>query len=94
MQSAAQSPALQTAPVSRGEISKIINSTGTVRPDITVQVGSEVSGKLLSVEVDFNSIVKQGDILAIIDPENLENRVAQAEAVVENRRADINTNER
>ena len=90
---APQGPSLQSGDVTRGEIAKIINSTGTVRPDITVQVGSEVSGKLLTVDVDFNSIVKMGDILATIDPENLENRVAQAEAVVENRRSDININE-
>lgn len=90
---APQAPRLQTGDVTRGEIAKIINSTGTVRPDITVQVGSEVSGKLLTVQVDFNSIVKKGDILATIDPENLENRVAQVEAVVENRRSDININE-
>ena len=88
----AVSEKLQTGPVSRGEIAKIINATGSVRPDITVQVGSEVSGKLLSVEVDFNTKVKKGDTLAVIDPENLENRVAQVEAQVENRRSDININ--
>lgn len=89
---AIQSPTLQTGAVSLGAISKIINATGTVRPDITVQVGSEVSGKLLSVDVDFNSVVKKGDVLAVIDPENLENRVAQVSALVENREADININ--
>jgi len=87
-----QAPSLQTGAVSRGEIAKIINATGTVRPDITVQVGSEVSGKILSIDVDFNSVVKAGDVLAVIDPENLENRVAQAIAIVENRKADININ--
>jgi len=89
---AQQGPMLQTGAVTRGEIAKIINATGTVRPDITVQVGSEVSGKLLSVNVDFNSVVKAGDVLAIIDPENLENRVAQVVAIVENRKSDININ--
>lgn len=88
----AQAPSLQTGVVSRGEIAKIINATGTVRPDITVQVGSEVSGKILSVDVDFNSVVKAGDVLAVIDPENLKNRVAQSAAQVENRKADININ--
>lgn len=87
-----QGPSLQVGLVSRGEIAKIINATGTVRPDITVQVGSEVSGKLLTVDVDFNSVVEQGDVLAVIDPENLENRVSQVEALVENRRSDININ--
>ncbi|MEP3889323.1 MAG: efflux RND transporter periplasmic adaptor subunit [Hellea sp.] len=90
---AAQGPSLQTGRVSLGEIAKIINATGTVRPDITVQVGSEVSGKLLSVDVDFNSVVKKGDVLAVIDPENLENRVAQVEASVSNRQAEIRINQ-
>lgn len=93
--SAAEAPAeirLQFARVSRGEISKIINATGAVRPDKKVDVGSEVSGKLLSVNVDFNSIVKAGDVLAEIDPENLQNRVAQNEAQVENNRSNINVN--
>lgn len=89
---AAQGPSLQTGAVTLGAIAKIINATGTVRPDITVQVGSEVSGKLLSVDVDFNSVVKKGDILAVIDPENLENRVAQVEALVNNRKSDISIN--
>lgn len=84
---------LETAIVSRGEISKIINGTGTVRPEITVEVGSEVSGRLLSVQVDYNSEVKTGDVLAEIDPENLENRVSQNLAQVENRRSDIEIQE-
>jgi HlyD family secretion protein len=82
-------PALNSQQVSRGEIAKIINATGNVRPEITVEVGSEVSGRILSVNVDFNSSVKQGDILAEIDPENLKNRVAQNIAQVENRQSDI-----
>lgn len=85
-------PSLRSAAVSKGEISKIINATGSVRPGITVEVGSEVSGKLLSVNVDFNSEVTKGDVLAVIDPENLENRVAQSNAQVENRRSDIKIN--
>lgn len=88
----AAAPSLQSGRVTMGEIAKIINATGSVRPDITVQVGSEVSGKLLTVDVDFNSEVQTGDILAVIDPENLENRVSQSEAQVENRRSDIRIN--
>lgn len=84
---------LETAQVNRGEISKIINGTGSVRPEIAVEVGSEVSGRLLSVQVDFNSKVKKGDLLAKLDAENLENRVSQNMAQVENRRADIQIQE-
>ncbi len=83
------SPKLDSKQVSRGEIAKIINATGNVRPQITVEVGSEVSGRILSVNVDFNSNVKSGDVLAEIDSENLKNRVAQNLAQVENRNSDI-----
>ncbi len=86
-------PTLQTARIDTGDIAKIINATGTVRPDITVQVGSEVSGRLLTVDVDYNATVKQGDVLAVIDPDNFKNRVEQNRAQVESRRADIKINE-
>ncbi len=78
---------------STGQIAKIINSSGHVKPKITVQVGSEVSGKVIAVNVDFNSFVKKGDILAIIDPDNFNNRVAQEQARVENSEAQIKVNQ-
>lgn len=79
----------QAVAVSTGQIAKIINASGKVKPEMTVQVGSEISGKLLSVNVDFNSPVKKGDILAVIDPDNFENKVSQNEAQVENAYASI-----
>ncbi|MCF6274431.1 MAG: efflux RND transporter periplasmic adaptor subunit [Robiginitomaculum sp.] len=81
------------AVASMGQIAKIINSSGHVKPKITVQVGSEVSGKVIAVNVDFNSIVKKGDILALIDPDNFNNRVAQEQARVENADAQIKVNQ-
>jgi len=79
----------QASAVSTGQIAKIINASGKVKPEMTVQVGSEISGKLLSVNVDFNSPVKKGDILAEIDPDNFKNKVSQNEAQVENAQASI-----
>ena len=83
----------QAVAVSTGQIAKIINASGKVKPEMTVQVGSEISGKLLSVNVDFNSPVKKGDILAIIDPDNFENKVSQNQAQVENAQASIKVSE-
>jgi HlyD family secretion protein len=83
----------QAVAVSTGQIAKIINASGKVKPEMTVQVGSEISGKLLSVNVDFNSPVKKGDILAVIDPDNFENKVSQNEAQVENAEASIKVSE-
>ncbi len=84
---------MQTVNVDTGKIAKIINATGTVRPKITVLVGSEVSGRILDVNVDFNSAVKKGDVLATIDPENLRHALAQNKAQVEARKTDIKIQE-
>lgn len=53
---------------SAGDIVETIQSTGQVKPVTEVQVGAQVSGRVTKVFVDFNSVVKQGDILAEIDP--------------------------
>jgi HlyD family secretion protein len=54
--------------VSRGKIIAVVNSTGTVQPVLTVQVGCFVSGPILHVYVDFNAKVKRGQVMAEIDP--------------------------
>lgn len=92
-QTQAQGDALRTAEITRGKIARIINASGAVKPETTVQVGSEVSGRILSLGADFNSIVKEGDVLAIIDPEVFENRVLQARASLSNAQAQIRIRE-
>jgi len=69
-----------TASVERGPIISTVSSTGTVNPTITVNVGSQISGQIKVIHVDFNSEVKAGQVIALIDPEQLETRVKQAEA--------------
>lgn len=90
------SPAIQqtaiTQKLKRGEITRIVNASGTVRPELTIQIGSEISGEVIDVKVDFNSKVKKGDILAVINPDKLENEVTQNQARVENRQSDIKIN--
>lgn len=81
--------ALRTVPVARGEVARIINASGTVQPEITVLVGSEVSGRVTAVNVDFNSVVQAGDILAEIDPQTFQNRVRQLEASLESAEATV-----
>ena len=71
---------LVRAPVERGEIARIINAAGRVKPATTVQVGSEVSGKIVEIKADFNTLVKAGDVLAVIDPETFSKRVEQQRA--------------
>jgi HlyD family secretion protein len=71
-----------TARVERGRITTTVNATGTLNAVITVQVGSQVSGTIQKLFVDYNSPVKEGQIIAQIDPASFEARVSQARANV------------
>ncbi len=68
------------ARVERGPLISAVSSTGTLNAVITVQVGSQVSGQIKELLADFNSEVREGQVIARIDPENFEARVRQAEA--------------
>jgi HlyD family secretion protein len=68
------------APVSRGDIVQAVNTTGQLTPLVSVEVSSQISGLVTEVNVDFNSVVKKGQVLARIDPSTYEQRVTQAEA--------------
>jgi HlyD family secretion protein len=67
-------------PIERGSIITVVNATGSVQPVVTVQVGSQVSGKIETLYADYNSIVKRGQLLAKIDPRNFQAQVKDAEA--------------
>jgi HlyD family secretion protein len=78
-----------TAKVQQGEIRDAVDSTGTVNAVITVQVGSQVSGTIARLNADFNSRVRKGDVLALIDPQLFDGALRQAEADLENARANV-----
>jgi HlyD family secretion protein len=73
----------ETVPATKGQIRKIVSTSGPVRALVTVSVGSQLSGQVEKVLVDFNSEVKPGDILATIDAQTFAARVAQAKADIE-----------
>jgi HlyD family secretion protein len=79
-----------TAKVEHGDISQVVQATGTINPVNTVPVGSVVSGNVVSVSVDFNSQVKKGDVLAMIDPVPFQLSLSQAEAAYQNAQANLN----
>jgi HlyD family secretion protein len=81
-------PRYRLAEVTRGPIVAVVNSTGTVQPEVSVSVGSFVSGPIEQVYVDFNAVVKKGDLLAKIDPRLYEANVARDEAVLATRKAE------
>ncbi|HXA08714.1 MAG TPA: efflux RND transporter periplasmic adaptor subunit [Chthoniobacterales bacterium] len=69
----------QTATVTRGAITQAVTATGTLNPVVNVQVGSQVSGNIQKLFVDFNSKVKAGEVVAQIDPVLFQAAVTQAE---------------
>jgi HlyD family secretion protein len=78
-----------TAKVERGDIHDVVEATGTINAVITVQVGSQVSGTIAKLFVDFNSRVHKGDIVALIDPALFKGAVQQATADLENAKANL-----
>lgn len=78
-----------TAKVERGDIHDVVEATGTINAVITVQVGSQVSGTISKLFVDFNSRVHKGDLVALIDPALFKGAVLQATADLENAKANL-----
>jgi HlyD family secretion protein len=78
-----------TAKVERGDINDVVESTGTINAVITVQVGSQVSGTIAKLNVDFNSRVHKGDVVALIDPALFKGALLQATADLENAKANL-----
>jgi HlyD family secretion protein len=78
-----------TAKVERGRIEDVVEATGTINAVITVQVGSQVSGTIEKLNVDFNSRVHKGDIVALIDPALFKGALLQAAADLDNAKANL-----
>jgi HlyD family secretion protein len=78
-----------TAKVENGEIKQVVEATGTINAVITVQVGSQVSGAISKLYVDFNSRVKKGQLIAQIDPALFDGALSQAKADLANAKANL-----
>ena len=72
----------KTAKIDKGAISKYVTATGTINPVRTVLIGSQVTGLISQLYVDFNSVVKVGQVVAQIDPVPFEHQVKKAEAAL------------
>lgn len=80
--------------VSRGDIQVVVTATGTVSADTTVQVGTQVSGTITKLYVDFNSKVKKNQIVALIDTTFLASAVEDADANLQKAKAQTNQSKR
>jgi HlyD family secretion protein len=76
----AQAPTHSETKVQRTDISAVVSATGTLNPINTVQVGSQVSGTIQHLYADFNDRVKQGQVIAQIDPAVFKAKRAEAQA--------------
>lgn len=79
----------KTKPIERCTITEVVEASGTINPVNTVSVGSTVSGLIKEIYVDYNDVVKKGQILAQIDPANFEATVQQNQAQINNARANL-----
>src|SRR5215211_1595497 len=61
-------PEYQTARVTRGNLIQVVTATGQLNPVVNVQVGSQISGRIGNIYVDYNSQVKSNQVIAEIDP--------------------------
>jgi HlyD family secretion protein len=77
----------QSTTVTRGAITEAVTATGTLNPVVNVQVGSQISGNIQKLFVDFNSPVKAGQVVAEIDPAVFQAAVLQAQGDLDNAKA-------
>jgi HlyD family secretion protein len=86
---AREAPAYRFATVSRGSLESTVSATGALSAVTTVQVGTQVSGQVSQIYVDFNDRVKKGQLLARIDPTLQQQAVLDAQAGVIRAQADL-----
>lgn len=86
-------PKFRKAKVDKGDVVATVTATGTLYAVTTVQVGSQVSGIIAKLHVDFNSIVKKGQLLAELDPTPFQQAVEQNQANLEKAKVELRNQE-
>ncbi len=81
----------RTSKIERGSLQASVSASGAVNPVTQVSVGTQVSGQIKELYVDFNAEVKAGQLIALIDPETFEYRVRSAQADLDSTRAQVLT---
>jgi HlyD family secretion protein len=82
-------PQYQATAVERGDLTQVVTATGTLNPVVNVTVGSQVSGIINKLYVDYNSMVKSNEVIAEIDPSTYQAAVEQATADLANAKANL-----
>lgn len=86
-------PQYNTVVVDRGDLTETVTATGTLNPVTNVLVGCQVSGTISKIYVDYNSIVKSGELIAELEPKTYQAQLEQAEANLANARANLELQE-
>lgn len=89
-----QAPQYRTTAIEQGDLTASVSATGSVRPVVEVQVGTQVSGTISELHADYNSRVHAGQVLAQIEPSSFQTRVVQAEATVAHAEAALKDGQR
>src|SRR5436305_209938 len=79
----------QSAAVTRGDIIQTVTASGQLNPVVNIQVGSQISGRISKILVDYNSQVKSNQVIAEIDPATYQASVRRAEADLANAKANL-----
>ncbi len=77
------------AAAARGDLTATVTATGTLNPVVNVTVGSQVSGRISVLNVDYNSVVRSNEVIAEIDPSTYQAAVEQSEADLANAKANL-----
>ncbi len=85
----AEVPKYRTAALTSGDIEALVVTSGTVNPVDIIEIGSQVSGKIVRLHADFNSVVKAGQVVAEIDQDILNSKVEQNESSYQSRQASL-----
>lgn len=88
-----EKPTYRFAKVTRGDIKSVVSASGSLRPVVSVLVGSQVSGKIAELLADFNSPVTAGQVIGRLDPANFEAKVWQAESDLKVAQANVSMQE-
>lgn len=91
---AGAAPKYRTAEVNRGSVESVVSATGTIRPVVQVEVGSQVSGTVSKLYADYNSRVRAGQIILQLDQSSFRARTVEAEAAVARAEASVKDAER
>jgi HlyD family secretion protein len=75
-------PSYTTQPVTRGDLTLLVTANGTIQPTRSINIGSELSGTVLKVNVDVNDLIKKGQVLVVLDTAKLKDQILRSQATL------------